>query len=118
MNITPEPVKWFDLVTACGLTDVHAISLQQMLERLIIGNGIIPTAIPAVRDVAKMLIPRFEAVYDRRIVELSEPADGADGEADISGLRELVYEAEEEARKVNQGSGGWAVEPDLSKRVV
>jgi len=106
MNLTQEPIPWFDLVTACGLTDVRATSIHDMLERLAVANGS-PSRLPSVRDVAGELIPKFGEVYKR---EMRNLADGGESE-----LKELVHQAEETAVEQNK-KGGWPSEPDLSKR--
>jgi hypothetical protein len=106
MNLTQEPIPWFDLVTACGLTDVRATSIHDMLKRLAVPNGT-TTRSPSVRDVAGELIPKFEEVYKR---EMRDLADGGESE-----LKELVQQAEERAVEQNK-SRGWPSEPDLSKR--
>lgn len=119
INLTPEPTKWFDLVVACGLDDVRAISLHQMVERNAISSGVMPPSLPGIREVAELLVPRFEAVYDRSIVDLGKDDaenDDVEKREEVQGLRELVYEAEEEARRVNARSGGWPKEPDLTRR--
>jgi len=106
MNLTQEPIPWFDLVTACGLTDVRATSIHDMLKRLAIPNGTTPQ-LPSVREVAGELIPKFGEVYKR---EMRDLADGGESE-----LRELVHQAEESAVEQIK-KGGWPREPDLSKR--
>jgi lipoyl(octanoyl) transferase len=114
MNITPEPLKWFDLVMACGLADVRAVSLEDLITRTATNNGIIPVGLPSVRDVARGLMPRFAQVFGREVVELQT----VDGETDeeVRTLREIVDRAEEDARKENEQAGGWPSEPDLSGR--
>lgn len=106
MNLTQEPIPWFDLVTACGLTDVRATSIHDMLKRLAIPNGSAPR-LPSVKQVAEDLIPKFGEVYKREIRDL---ADGGESE-----LRELVQKAEETAVEQNK-KRGWPTEPDLSMR--
>ena len=106
MNLTQEPIPWFDLVTACGLTDVRATSIHDMLKRLAVPNGTTPQ-LPSVRQVAGELIPKFGEVYKR---EMRDLADGGESE-----LRELVHQAGESAVEQNK-KGGWPTEPDLSKR--
>jgi len=114
MNITPEPLKWFDLVMACGLADVRAVSLEDLITRTATNNGIIPVGLPSVRDVARGLMPRFAQVFGREVVKLQT----VDGETDeeVRTLREIVDRAEEDARKENEQAGGWPSEPDLSGR--
>lgn len=109
MNLTQEPIKWFDLVTACGLTDVRATSIHDMLETLHKTNGLSSNIKPTVRETAEMLIPRFGGVYKR---EIQDVKDGGEGE-----LVELCQQAEEAAVQHNQRHGGWPTEPDLSKRL-
>jgi lipoyl(octanoyl) transferase len=107
MNLTKEPISWFDLVTACGLTDVRATSIHDMLQRLSIPNGS-EVRLPSVRETAEELLPKFGQVYKR---EISSMADGGESE-----LQELLGRAEESAVEHNKRSGGWPSEPDLSKR--
>ncbi|WWD19284.1 lipoyl(octanoyl) transferase [Kwoniella shandongensis] len=114
MNITPEPIKWFDLVMACGLADVHAISLHDLITRSAISNGVIPT-LPSVANVAEDLVPKFGELFGREIISLHD--EGGEGAVEeVMQIRELVKKAEEEAKEENAKSGGWATEPDLSKR--
>ncbi|KAL7420635.1 hypothetical protein Q5752_004586 [Cryptotrichosporon argae] len=125
LNVTPEPIPWFDLVTACGLADVRAVSLHALLDRLGPGagagagsvGGTLASPRPAVRDVAAALVPRFQDVFARRFVPLASDADAASGErADVDAVRQLVEQAEEDAARANQAQGGWPAVPDLSRR--
>jgi hypothetical protein len=100
MNITPEPIKWFDLVLACGLADVRATSLHDLLETASAGSGLLPPTLPSVQGVAEGLVPRFRKAYGREE------------------LREVIGLAEREAERVVKQMGGWRSEPDLSKRVL
>lgn len=109
MNLTPEPISWFDLVTACGLTDVRATSIHDMLSATRGPAGSAKLALPSVRETAEMLAPRFGQAYKRDIRDLK---DGG-GEAELVELCEL---AQEEAVKQNKAQGGWAKEPDLTAR--
>lgn len=107
MNLTREPISWFDLVTACGLSDVRATSIHDMLAT----RDLAPAgakAGPSVRETAEMLIPRFGEVYKR---EIRHVKDGGENE-----LLELCEKAEEAAVRHNQQSGGWPTEPDLTRR--
>lgn len=99
MNITSEPVKWFDLVTACGLADVNAVSLQALLARS--GSG--RSGPLSVAQAAKDLVPNFENTYGRTLVPLHE--QGQDGP-----IRRLIDEAEASARTVN-AERRWPSEP-------
>lgn len=104
MNLTQEPVRWFDLVTACGLTDVRATSIHDML----LATGKEGRALPTVRQTAEMLVPRFGQVYKREILDVR---DGGEAE-----LLDLCEKAEEAAIQHNQRSGGWPSEPELTRR--
>lgn len=111
MNLTKEPISWFDLVTACGLTDVRATSIHDMLTTLHQPLGIDSKGkMPSVRETAEMLVPRFGEVYKREIGDVREGGE--------SELVELCEKAEEEAVKYDQSHGGWPTEPDLSKRIL
>lgn len=110
MNLTQEPIRWFDLVTACGLTDVRATSIHDMLTTLKQTNGVDGEEMPTVRRTAEMLVPGFGEVYKRDIRDLK---DGGEGE-----LVELCERAEEEAAQLNRRNGGWPTEPDLTRRLL
>lgn len=114
MNVTPEPLKWFDLVMACGLADVRAVGLQDLITRTATNNGVIPVGLPSVRDVAVGLMPRFGTVFGREMRELQTAERETD--AEVKAMREIVDRAEEDARKENEQAGGWPSEPDMSGR--
>ncbi|EIW68449.1 hypothetical protein TREMEDRAFT_18004, partial [Tremella mesenterica DSM 1558] len=69
INVTPEPIKWFDLVLACGLADVHAISINQLLQRTSLTTGISARQL-TVEETARSLLKVFEKAYGREIVDL------------------------------------------------
>ncbi len=75
-----------------------------------------PGSLVSVEGVARGLIPRFGEVLGREFVDLHDGGEDVGGE--VQGLREMVGQAEEEAKLVNEATGGWASEPDLSKRVM
>ncbi|WWC71330.1 lipoyl(octanoyl) transferase [Kwoniella pini CBS 10737] len=106
MNITPQPIKWFDLVMACGLADVHATSLHQLLLR-----DKSEPKLPTVNDVAQAMIPKFGELFSRDIIPLQQQSSE---NKEISQITELVTAAEEEAKRLNEGKG-WPEEPDLSR---
>ncbi|WVQ68509.1 lipoyl(octanoyl) transferase [Kwoniella botswanensis] len=108
MNITPQPIKWFDLVMACGLADVKATSLHQLIPPSSKGG------LPSVRNVAESLIPKFGDLFSRGIIPLSQ--DLQEEGAEVKQIYELVQKAEEDAKIVNEKQGGWPDEPDLSKK--
>lgn len=111
MNVTPEPIAWFDLVMACGLADVRAVSLHNLITRGAMRDGIIPSRLPSVQDVAKSIMPRFGEIFGREIKALDARDSGEAGE-----VWELVQKAEQDARKENAKHGGWSSEPGLSQR--
>ncbi|AFR96698.1 lipoyl(octanoyl) transferase [Cryptococcus neoformans C23] len=111
MNVTPEPIAWFDLVMACGLADVRAVSLHNLITRGAMRDGIIPSRLPSVQDVAKSIMPRFGEIFGREIKALDARDSGEAGE-----VWGLVQKAEQDARKENAKHGGWSSEPDLSQR--
>lgn len=114
MNVTPEPQKWFDLVVACGLADVRATSVHRLIEQGALGRGVLPPRMPSVEDAARSLMPAFEEVFGRPVLDVQGEQAGQDEE--VRELRELCAEAEEQARRENEQSGGWRTEPDLSRR--
>ena len=118
MNITPEPLKWFDLVMACGLADVRATCLQDLVSRAGSSNGVLPPAMPNVDDVAEGLIPRFAGVFGRDIARLTERSAGEEPEKgeELAEMWRIIQRAEDEAKQVNAKSGGWPSAPDLSGR--
>lgn len=122
MNVTPEPVSWFDLVVACGLDDVRAVSLHELLARLPAqaeqAEQAAGVPLPSVRDVADALVPRFQDTFQRRFVPLGADADAArDGEdADLAFLRDLVARTEDQARREVERAGGWPTRPDTTRQ--
>ncbi|TXT08861.1 hypothetical protein VHUM_02989 [Vanrija humicola] len=105
MNVTTEPKAWFDLVTACGLDDVHAVGLTELLARA--GRP----ADLSVRSVAEALVPRFADTYQREFVPLS-----LDGDDEVRGIQRIVAETEAEAKEINAKAGGWLSKPDVSRQ--
>ncbi|WWC90463.1 lipoyl(octanoyl) transferase [Kwoniella dendrophila CBS 6074] len=110
MNINEKPIKWFDLVMACGLNDVKAISLIQLLKRYQLNNQ---KGSLTVEKVAKDLIPKFGELFSRDIIPLSSEIED---KTEIKQINELVQRAEVEAKAQNQKSNGWPDEPDLSRK--
>ncbi|KIJ42406.1 hypothetical protein M422DRAFT_48247 [Sphaerobolus stellatus SS14] len=53
-NVTPEPLKWFDQVVACGLTDVKAACISEAAGRDV-----------SVKDDLTAFIPVISRVFDR-----------------------------------------------------
>ncbi|KAJ9120023.1 hypothetical protein QFC22_002920 [Naganishia vaughanmartiniae] len=106
INVTTEPIPWFDLVTACGLNDVHATSLQGVLtgRRKQDRDEKATEPVLAVDRVATDLMPFFGAKFNRRMVSLqqivaSQEAVTSDGARDIwFQVWSLIRGAETEAR--------------------
>ncbi|WRT68635.1 lipoyl(octanoyl) transferase [Kwoniella shivajii] len=113
MNVTPSPIKWFDLVMACGLADVHATSVHDLLARSSSENGFLPPALPSVNQVAHSLIPKFGEMFSRDIAPLTNE-NGEEGK-ELESILQLVEKAEKEAKDINQKHGRFPLEPDLSK---
>lgn len=112
MNITPEPVPWFDLVTACGLADVRAVSIAQLLAR-----SPTPAQAPSVADTAAALVPRFAATFGRPFVPLSDPVEvgGLEGlEEEIEGIRRIVDDVTRAAETAEREAGGWPTRPRVA----
>ncbi|KAE9399265.1 lipoyltransferase [Gymnopus androsaceus JB14] len=88
LNITAEPVAWFNQVVACGLADVRAGSIEGVKGRPI-----------SLKDEIPGLVELFGKLYEREMVEMDTSNEGELGQA--------VQEMEEEARRV----GSWATAP-------
>ncbi|KAH7930570.1 lipoyltransferase [Leucogyrophana mollusca] len=78
MNVTKEPLEWFNRVVACGLADVKAGCIE-----LASGKQV------DVEDVAYGLVDAFGQVYERRMEKLRVENAGEAGEA-ILALEEEV----------------------------
>jgi len=76
INVTTEPIPWFDLVTACGLNDVRATSLQGTVtgRRRQEHSEHASRPVLAVDKVANDLMPFFGAKFNRRMVPLHQIA--------------------------------------------
>ncbi|PFH54743.1 hypothetical protein AMATHDRAFT_134229 [Amanita thiersii Skay4041] len=90
LNITPEPLTWFNQIVACGLDNVRATSVASVLGHSVKINDIVPLYIKA-----------FGSTYQRELVPLDLSKDGEVEEA----LRKLEAEAE--------GAGPWHHNPTL-----
>ncbi|KAF9065425.1 hypothetical protein BDP27DRAFT_1228913 [Rhodocollybia butyracea] len=88
LNVTAEPVAWFNQIVACGLADVTAGSIEGVKGRAI-----------DLKDEIPGLVERFGKLYEREMVELDTENEGEIGRA--------IVEVEEEARR----TGPWAREP-------
>ena len=85
INVTDQPLHWFDLVTACGLNDVRATSIQKMLPD---SNG------ATVRSVAEDLMPYFSRKFGRDVVPLAS-LSGMNAGAET--IANLIQQAEKQA---------------------
>lgn len=100
LNVTQEPLDWFNLVTACGLTNVRATSIDKMRSE---------TAQPmSVQSVAEDLMPFFASKLGRNVVPLSAlRRENAAAET----IARLVECAETQAATEEDKAGGWPSKP-------
>lgn len=90
MNVTREPLAWFDQVVACGLVDVKAGCIESAVCKPV-----------QVDDAAKGVVAAFGAIYKRDMEKLSVESAGEVGQA--------IIELEEEA----VAAGEWPRTPAL-----
>jgi lipoyl(octanoyl) transferase len=88
MNVTKEPVAWFDQVVACGLGDVKAGSIEGAAGKMV-----------TVEDVVPGMVTIFERIFERNFAKMDLGAVGEIGEA--------ISAVEEEALK----AGDWLIAP-------
>ncbi|KAJ9120991.1 hypothetical protein QFC24_004971 [Naganishia onofrii] len=104
INVTIEPIPWFDLVTACGLNDVRATSLQGVLtgRRRSKRDEKPLEPVLAVDKVATDLMPFFGEKFNRRMVPLQRIVASENSEDTAHGIWlrvwNLIRGAETEAR--------------------
>lgn len=91
LNITREPIPWFDKIVACGLEGVNAGSVENVR-----GRGI------RVEDEIPGLVQRFGQLYERDVIEMKAEDEGEVGEA--------ILALEEEAAR----AGSWLTHPVLT----
>lgn len=89
INVTKEPILWFDQVIACGLVDVRAASVQSVQR----GEGTID-----MMKEKKLLAELFGEMYGKEIRELGE----RDGE---------IWDAVKEMEDVADKAGEWLKRP-------
>lgn len=88
LNVTREPLAWFDQVVACGLADVKAGCMENAMgEAVTVGEVISP------------LVETFGRVYGKEMEEMDPEREGEIGE--------LIRELEDEAAAI----GKWTTEP-------
>jgi lipoate-protein ligase B len=85
INVTKEPLAWFNQVVACGLGDVNAISLESRLGKPVVVEDEIPA-----------IIRQFGITFEREMVVMDPGKEGDIGAAIIA----LEKEAED--------MGSWA----------
>jgi len=88
MNVTTEPMKWFNHVVACGMDDVKAGCIEGA-----VGKNV------TVDDVVPSILTVFERIFKREFAKMDLEAVGEIGEA--------IIMVEEEARK----AGDWLKAP-------
>jgi len=93
VNITREPLPWFDQVIACGLADVKAASVQSVKEKL---DGRSPSF--DMRDEMRILAQMHGNAYGKETRELREE----DGE---------IWEAVQEMEEIATMAGEWPQRP-------
>ncbi|KAI0825207.1 lipoyltransferase [Trametes gibbosa] len=93
LNVTAEPLAWFSKVVACGLTDVKAGCISDVVHAR---NGVPLTSI---HDELPGLIDRFGRSFGRDMVPLDISAEGLVEDA----VRELIEES--------VSKGPWPHEP-------
>lgn len=90
INITAEPLSWFNQIVACGLDDVRAGSIESRLNRPIAVEKEIPA-----------IVLRFEKFFEREMITMDLAKEGQIGEAIVT----LEKEAE--------AAGNWPRVPRL-----
>ena len=95
MNITSEPLPWFEQVVACGLADVKAGCIADVSQKVDAKDVTVEGEIDG-------LASRFGRVFEREVERLDVERAGEIGEA--------VAVLEEEARQ----TGGWIHSPAIS----
>lgn len=88
MNVTQEPVRWFEQVVACGLTDVKAGSIEGALRKEV-----------GVEAVAMGMVDIYRSVFERDFAKLDLNTSGEIGE--------VIAELEDVALK----AGDWPTSP-------
>jgi hypothetical protein len=104
LNVTAEPIPWFDLVLACGLDDVRATSIARLLTS---GDGS-SLSVPSVASTAHALVPRFSDAFNRDFLPLSDATE-------VEPLQALIHEAEKKAEDFVASHGRWRTEPDVAR---
>ncbi|KAF5377230.1 hypothetical protein D9615_006342 [Tricholomella constricta] len=88
MNITREPISWFDRIVACGLEGVNAGSVETAKDKE-----------ANVEDEIEGLVSRFGRLYEREMVRIGPEEGGEIGEA--------IANMEDEGLR----AGAWPISP-------
>ena len=97
VNVTNEPLAWFDCVIACGLEGVQAASVQSTSEKKPASAE--QEAFPSVTEEMGVLAKMFGERYDREIRSLEE-----------HGPKEIVEEVEKLEAETER-LGDWSKAP-------
>lgn len=81
INVTKEPVKWFEQVVACGLHDVKAGCIEGAA-----GKNV------TVEQVALGMVEMFKRTFEREFLEMDLSAAGEVGQA-IAAIEEEAFKA-------------------------
>jgi lipoate-protein ligase B len=98
VNITNEPLAWFDRVIACGLEGVQAASVQSAREKNIASSEKRGASL-SVTDEMRVLAEMFGEKYDKEVCAL-----------EANGPPEIVEEVKR-LEVVAESLGDWAKEP-------
>lgn len=79
LNVTREPLAWFDQVVACGLDDVKAGSLESASNKPV-----------SMAEELEKMVGVFGRAYDREMIALEAEKEGEVGEAILSMEAEAV----------------------------
>lgn len=106
MNVTREPVGWFERVVACGLVGVKAGSVEEKRREGLEGGL-------SVADESRAFAEALGREVGREVRPLVEAAQEESRE-EVGKVKALVEEMEEIARKANEerGSEGWKMRVD------
>ena len=92
-NVTREPEAWFNQIVACGLPDVHAVSIERHCPTR-------PSAPLTAESEGRKIVPLFAGAFQRELVPLNENEENAE-------ILQLVRSLEEEAVSL----GNWPEAP-------
>ena len=70
LNVTSEPLSWFDQIVACGLTDVKAVSVESELQKPV-----------DINEEVSGIVETFGDIFERSMVKLDLESGGDISEA-------------------------------------